>query len=182
MVSGRALLIVSALVFALGACGKDMGSNSGTMPAQAPSPGDDAAATGDGVADATRDMVAGVTTGKAGGLVDLKFKIKSRPELGQPLAIDIAILPKVASELMRANFIASEGLTVRTSPVPADYQQVQPGAIFRHELTVVPRENGVYFVSAIVLVQTDAGDVARTFSIPVVVGAPPESEATGQAP
>lgn len=180
MATARPLILASALVLALVACGNDTESNPAASPVAAPVPGDAAAANS--VADATRGMVAGVTVGKPGGLVDLKFKVKSRPELGQPLPIDVAFIPTVASELMRATFISTEGLSVRSSEVPADYERVQPGAVYRHVLTVVPRDNGVYFVSAIVSMQTSAGDVTRTFSIPVVVGAPPESEAAGPAP
>lgn len=181
MTTGRPIYVVSALLLALTACGNDTESKPAATPVDAPARADGTAA-GDTVADATRGMVAGVTAGKAGGLVDLKFKINARPELGQPLAIDIAFLPNVASDLMRATFISTEGLSVRSSEVPADYERVQPGAVYRHQLSVVPRDNGVYFVSAIVSMQTSTGDVTRTFSIPVVVGAPAESEDAVQAP
>lgn len=181
MTTGRTIYVVSALLLALAACGKDTESNPAAAPVDASASAAGKAAD-DTVADATRGMVAGVTAGKSGGLVDLKFKIKARPQLGQPLVIDVAYLPNVASDLMRATFISTEGLSVRSSAVPADYERVQPGAVYRHQLTVVPRDSGVYFVSAIVSMQTSTGDVTRTFSIPVVVGAPPESEAAVQAP
>jgi hypothetical protein len=181
MATARPILIASALVLALAACGNDPESKPAATSAGAPAPGDGTTA-GDGTADATRDMVAGVTAAKGAGLVDLKFKVEARPELGQPLVIDVAFLPNVASDLMRATFISTEGLSVRSSEVPADYERVQAGAVYRHQLTVVPRDNGVYFVSAIISMQTPTGDVTRTFSIPVVVGAPSESEAAVQAP
>jgi len=181
MTTGRPIYVVSALLLALAACGKDTESKPATTSVNAPAPGDGTTA-GDGAADATRDMVAGVTAAKGDGLVDLKFKVKARPQLGQPLVIDVAFLPNVASDLMRATFISTEGLSVRSSEVPADYERVQPGAVYRHQLTVVPLYNGVYFVSAIISMQTSTGDVTRTFSIPVVVGAPPESEDAVQAP
>jgi hypothetical protein len=53
---------------------------------------------------------------------------------------------------------------------------VQRGSVYRHQATVIPKDNGVFSLSAIVMVQTEAGDVTRTFSIPVVVGAPPDEE------
>lgn len=181
MATAGPLFIASALILALAACGNDTESTPAGGPVDVPVSGAGTAAS-DGAADATRDMVAGVTVGKGDGLVNLKFKINARPELGQPLAIDVAFLPNVASDLMRVTFISTEGLSVRSSEVPAEYERVQPGSVYRHQLTVVPRDNGVYFVSAIVSMQTATGEVARTFSIPVVVGAPPESEAAVPAP
>ena len=184
MISGRALVVVGALICALGACGGDKEPGRAPTPAGATSPAAGNRAPSDSVEDATRGMVAGVHAGKSGGLVDLKFKLKSRPEIGQPLAIEVALLPNAVAEVMRATFSSTEGVSVRTSEVPAEYRRVQPGSVYRHELTVVPHENGVYFVSATVMVQTDAegGEVFRTFSIPVVIGAPQESEAAVQTP
>lgn len=177
-----ALLTLGALVCALGACGDEKPAKA-PAPATATTPAASKASPGDSVEDLTRDMVAGVAAGKSGGLVDLKFRLKSRPEIGQPLTIEIALLPNVPAELMRATFTATEGLSVRTSEVPAEYQRVQPGSLYRHELTAVPREQGVYFVSATVMVQSSEGeDVYRNFTIPVVVGTPPETEAPGATP
>jgi hypothetical protein len=182
MISRRPVLPLSVLICALIACGGDQESVKTSAPTVAASPAAGAAAPDKGVEEATRDMVAGVTAGKSAGLVELKFKLKSRPEIGQPLTIEVALLPNTAAEVMRATFSATEGLTVGTSEVPAEYQRVQPGSIYRHEVSVVPREHGVYFVSATVMVQTDTGEVFRTFSIPVVIGVPPESEAAAPNP
>jgi hypothetical protein len=38
----------------------------------------------------------------------------------------------------------------------------------------------VFSLSAIVMVQTDQGDVTRTFSIPIVVGAPPDQASSAK--
>ena len=127
--------------------------------------------------EATRGMVSGVAPGRAAdAAVDLKFELKSRPETGKPLTIDIALLPKVASDVMNVTYLANEGLTVQASTLPSRYERVRPGSVYRHQVTVVPRENGVFSLSAIVMVQTDAGDVTRTFSVPVVIGGPPDAE------
>lgn len=176
MIQGRSLAVLATLAFTLAACGG--GQEPGDAAAR---PATSSAGPRDPALEATRGMVSGVSAGKPeGAAVDLKFDIKSRPELGQPLTIDIALLPKVASDIMRATFISTEGLSIRASEVPAEYRQVQPGSVHRHQLTLVPRDEGVYYVSAIVMVQTPAGELARTFSIPVVVGAPPETEAAAQ--
>lgn len=167
---------------ALAACGdKDPNAAPGQAPAKSTDPAP--TATAENAEAATRGMVAGVSAGKAAdAAVDLKFELRSRPEIGQPLTIGVALIPHVETPSMRATFISTEGLSVRTSEVPAEYRDVQPGSVYRHELTVVPRENGVYYVSAVVMMQMDSGELNRTFSIPVMVGAAPESETGADQP
>lgn len=174
MTSGRDLVVVAIFAALLTACGDNPEPVAAGAPATATAkPAAPAAA----MEEATRGMVSGVAPGRVEDApVDLKFDLKSRPEVGKPVTIDIALLPKVASEVMNVTYLANEGLTVQTSPLPSRYERVQPGSVYRHQATVVPRENGVFSLSAIVMVQTDAGDVTRTFSIPVVVGAPPDEE------
>src|SRR6185295_11313821 len=112
---------------------------------------------------------------KPGAPVDLKFKIGERPEVGKPVPIEIAFVPRVSTDQMRATFIATDGLQVRPSQVPATFEKVQPSSVYRYSLTVVPREEGVYYVSAIVLMDLPSGTEARTFNIPVLVGVPSEA-------
>jgi hypothetical protein len=81
---------------------------------------------------------------------------------------------------MNVTYLATEGLAVETSTLPSRYERVQPGSVYRHQATVVPRADGVFSLSAIVMVQTDQGDVTRTFSIPIVVGAPPDQASSAK--
>jgi hypothetical protein len=172
MTSGRDLVVGAIFAALLTACGDDPGSAAPGAPAPAAAK---PATPATGVEDATRGMVSGVAAGRAENApIDLKFDLKARPEVGKPVTIDIALLPKVASPVMNVTYLATEGLAVETSTLPSRYERVQPGSVYRHQATVVPRADGVFALSAIVMVQTDAGDVTRTFSIPVVVGAPPD--------
>jgi hypothetical protein len=128
-------------------------------------------------------MVSGVAAGRAAdAVVDLKFELKSRPEVGKPLTIDVALLPTVNTDVMNITYLAADGLTVQPTPMPSKYERVQAGSVYRNQAIVTPKENGVFSLSAIVMVQTATGDVTRTFSIPVVIGAPPDDEAKSAAP
>ncbi len=82
---------------------------------------------------------------------------------------------------MRVTYISTDALAVQPMVAPAEYREIQAGNVYRHELSVVPRDNGVYYVSAVVLLDTDTGSVARTFAIPVVVGAPDQAAAPSEA-
>ncbi len=178
MLNRRDLVVVTILAWSLTACSADPEPNAGRTPAGSDSAGGKANAPR-AADEATRNMVSGVTGGRQGELLDLKFELKSRPQVGEPLMIDVALIPRVASPTLRATYIATDGLAVRDSDVPAEYQNVQADSVYRQQLTVVPKENGVYYVNAVVTIQTDAGDLSRTFSIPVLVGPPPEEEEVG---
>ena len=130
---------------------------------------------------ALKRMVSGVSAGKDESTVGLKFELQDRPQIGQPLTISIALLPKVTANTMRVTYISTDALAVQPGAAPAEYRDIQSGIVYRHELSVVPRDNGVYYVSAVVLLDSDTGSIARTFAIPVVVGAPADQAATTES-
>lgn len=184
----RRLAFLLAAALALGACGKE---DAPVDPGPAAKAAETAAAEKASAAlkEATKDMVSGYSPpGKPGAPVDLWWEMKSRPKAGEPLTIELAMVPRTATPHLRATFIATDGLTVQPSPAPASFKDAESGGIYRHTLSLVPREDGAYYVSVIVLMDLEAGPQARTFSMPVMVGAPadvtakpqPATDATGQ--
>jgi hypothetical protein len=174
----RSFALSLALCGLIAGCGDDPGAD----PVQQGAAAHEAdARTAAATAEATKGMVAGVTNAsKPGAPVDLKFKIGERPAVGKPLSIEVAFVPRVATDHLRATFIATDGLQVQPSDVPASFEKAQPASVYRYTLTVVPRDEGVYYVSAIVLMDLSSGAEARTFNIPVLVGIPDESAETAQ--
>ena len=71
--------------------------------------------------------------------MDLKFELKSRPQIGEPLAIEVALLPKLSADTMRITYISTDALAVQPVMLPAEYHSVQAGSIYHHEVTVIPR-------------------------------------------
>jgi hypothetical protein len=123
-------------------------------------------------------MVSGVSAAKDDSIIELKFELKDRPQLGQPLEVAIALLPKVTATTMRVTYSSADARALEARGEPAEYHDVQPGNVYRHELNVVANDNGVYYVNAVVLLDSDAGSISRTFSIPVVVGGPSDHPAS----
>ncbi len=171
----------------LAACGEEPQQEVAQATADTGAPSQAQAAQA-AAAEATKHMVSGVTnTSKPGAPVAMWFDIKARPSAGAPIAIDLAFVPQAPTEHLRATFIATDGLTVKPGTAPPEYRNVEAGGVYRHTLTVEPREDGAYYVSAIVLMETANGPEARTFSIPVMVGVPdvvtkpaPPTDASGQ--
>jgi hypothetical protein len=126
------------------------------------------------------DMVAGVTSAKSGPPVELRFDLRGAPQAGQPLDVDIALIPDVATNRVFAKFQAGQGLELVEGGELAAVDKPAAGTPIRHVVRVLPKEDGIYTVSATVTVDLPDDSLTRTYSIPVIVGdgVPDETEKT----
>lgn len=164
------LLLMLALV---AACGKESGSDPASMTAG--DAGKKAGSAGEmSVEDAERqtaDMVRGVSPGKAQAPIELKFSIASRPALGAPVQIDIAVISTAASDAMTLSAQGGPEINIDSSTSLASFQKSQPGSIYRHKLLATPRAEGAFNISVLVTtVVAGSGSQSRSFAIPLLVG------------
>jgi hypothetical protein len=116
-------------------------------------------------------MVTAVSASKAGPPVELKFELLERPEAGQPLDVDIALLPDAPTiSRLYAKFQAGEGISVVEGDELSQVDKPAAGAVIRHQVRVIPKQDGIFTLSAIVSVDLANDSLTRTFSIPVIVG------------
>ena len=122
-------------------------------------------------------MVAAVSaTGKPGAPVELKFDIAARPELGQPLEVAVAVVPRSADvSQLRVVFQSNEAVEVQSGN-EAVQDKPADGVAMTHTVTVVPRREGVFYLGAVALIEGPDGSVARSFAIPIIVGDPVAAE------
>ena len=117
------------------------------------------------------DMVAAVSAGKGGPPVELKFELRSSPQAGQALTVDFAILPDAQSiERVNAKFEGSDGLELVDGGVMAAVDKPAQGSVIRHVIQLVPKQDGIYTVTAAVSVDLASDSITRTFTVPVIVG------------
>jgi hypothetical protein len=132
-------------------------------------------------------MVAAFSANRGqGGLVDLKFLISKRPQVDEPVDIDLALTPSVQLEGMFARFQAGDGLQVVAGAETEHMEHPAAGVAVGHRLTVVAKTDGIYYITAVVLADSEKESVARTFSIPLIAGqgqaeAPPAPPAASVA-
>jgi hypothetical protein len=165
-----ALLVLGALCAACGGSGTDQtGAPAAQSGKATTSPGaaDDPLAAAD---KQTADMVHGVSPGKAAAPVDLKFNLLAKPELGKPLAIDVALIATGASESMTLAVQPAEGLDVDSASSRENFPKSQVGALYHHQISVTPRAEGAFFVNVVVTTVVPGGPQSRSFAIPVLVG------------
>ena len=117
------------------------------------------------------DMVAAVSAGKGGPPVGLKFELRGAPRAGEQLDVDIAILPDApAINRVYGRFQAGDGLELVDGSELAAVDKPAQGAVIRHVLHVLPKQDGIFTLSAAVSVELADDSVTRTFTIPVIVG------------
>jgi hypothetical protein len=117
------------------------------------------------------DMVAAVSAGKGGPPVELKFELRSSPQAGQALTMDFAILPAAQSiERVNAKFQGSDGLELVDGGDMAAVDKPAQGSVIRHVIQLVPKQDGIYTVTAAVSVDLASDSITRTFTIPLIVG------------
>jgi hypothetical protein len=165
------VLQVAALSVALSACGSDPGSQAkpATAPSQVQAKRAATAAT-----DPTSKMARAVGNGKPGSAVDIKYEFLARPEVGKPIEVEIVLIPSAGVDAMDATFSGMEGVTL-AGTLNASFTEVKSGEPYQHRISILPDRNGVFYITVTVNTQIGGATLARTFSIPFVVG-----DATGQ--
>jgi hypothetical protein len=116
------------------------------------------------------DFVAAVSLGSEKGLVELKFAPQSRPKVGQPVDIELALTPTVELERMLARFQGSEGLKVVSGNEIQQIENPAPGVAVGHKVTVVPQADGIFYITAVVVADSARESIARTYTIPLIAG------------
>jgi hypothetical protein len=116
-------------------------------------------------------MVAAVSKGKGGPPVGLKFELRQAPQVGQAVDVDIAVLPD-APAITRINgkFQAGEGLELIDGAQLEQVEKPAAGSVIRHVVRVMPKQDGIFTVTATLSVDLADDSISRVFSIPVIVG------------
>ncbi len=169
-----------ALLMSLSGCG---GSSAGTASSGTPKKNaSHAQQKPDPGVRETADMVAAVSAGKAGPPVQMKFELRDLPQAGQPVDVDIAIIPDAPSiNRLYAKFQGGDALAVVQGGELSQVDKPAAGSAIRHVLRVIPKQDGIFALSATVSVDLADDSLTRTFSIPVIVGEGlPESPAKAE--
>ena len=166
------LVLFVSLVIGIAGCsgGKDTGQPETPKRADEPAAADAARAKAEAGQDARRPANA-VTTGKAGAALELQYEVAPRPETGQPFVVDLAFVPRLPADSIEAQLSVTAGLRI-TSAETVRFDAVQPGERYTTQAIVIGDAPGLYYVGVVARMATKVQTDARTFSVPVVVGAP----------
>jgi hypothetical protein len=161
---------VAALLLGLNGCGSSS-SESGDAAHSNQKKGPSHRLAADPSIRSPEDMVTAVSVGKGGPPVGLKFELRSTPRPGQPLDVDFAVLPDAqAIDRIDAKFQGGDGLAVVEGGDLAPVEKPAQGTVIRHVVQLLPKEDGIFTVTAAVTVDLGNDSITRTFTIPVIVG------------
>jgi hypothetical protein len=117
------------------------------------------------------EMVAAVGASRPGPPVEMKFLLSARPEVGQALDVDVALIPLTPlPDTVSAYFQAAEGLEVVDGAQLEQVQKLVNGSPIHHTVKIIPKRDGIFTLSAVVTFSQDNQELNRTFSIPVIAG------------
>ncbi len=115
-------------------------------------------------------FVAAVAGEKGDVPVEVRFELHERPEIGKPVKLDVQVTPTAPLGRLVTSFHAEDGLDIQQGGAASETDRPVPGTALSRALTIVARHDGIFYVSATVLVDLGADSVARTFTIPVIAG------------
>jgi hypothetical protein len=130
-------------------------------PVPAPKPGEEALS----------DMVAAVSSSKAEPPVELKFSLPTRPEVGQVMDVDVAIVPRApVPDSVSVSFQVVDGIDIVEGAQLESVRSLVDGTPIRHIVKILPKRDGIFALTAVVSFVASNQDASRTFSIPVIAG------------
>jgi hypothetical protein len=167
MMGAKVLLLCTALTLA--ACGK--GGDSAPAANAATHVKPKAAAVpkpGASVEEQTVGMVQAAAQGKSTVPVELKFDIAQRPKVGQPLAINLALIAQIPASPATIQVTGADDVSVAAGANQFDIPSEEPGEVYRETVNVTPNAEGVLLLGVTVSLKHDEVVDQRVFSIPII--------------
>jgi hypothetical protein len=158
-------MLCSALL--AGACHRD--SETPPPPRPAPQIHVPVVKKGPTAEELTAGMVEAASQGKSRLAVQLKFELPQRPTLGQPLVVNIAVLPQIDAGSADVQVTGGDGLTLAPGANQMNLPVVEAGQVYRESFTVTPNAEGVLLLSLTVSFKHDDVTETRAFSLPLIV-------------
>jgi hypothetical protein len=117
------------------------------------------------------DMVAAVAAAKAGPPVEVKFALPTRPEVGQVMDLDVAVVPREpVPDSLSVSFQVADGIDIVDGSHLERVDKLVDGTPIRHVVKILPKRDGIFALTAVVSFAASNQDWSRTFSIPVIAG------------
>jgi hypothetical protein len=161
-------VLALCLVAVLGACHQDSGTtNQPKIAARVNVPV--VAKKGPSAEQLTAGMVEAAAQGKSQLPIRLKFELKQRPVIGQPLDVDIAVMPQIDASAASVQVTGGDGLTVAPGAKQVDLPAMEVGQVYRQTVTVTAATDGVLLLGLTVSLKHDELTDSRAFSIPLIV-------------
>jgi len=173
-----ALVFLLGLALTLAGCG----SKSETAPKpKAAAPVKKVASPADNL---SPNLVGAVTTTKNGaGMLQVKFELAARPEVGDPVDVDLVIVPQADNiDRITGTIQADEGVEVVSGGDISTTEKLIFGTPIHHALKVRARRDGIFTLSAALTIESAGQTLAPVYSMPLIAGNGLVDTGTASAP
>jgi len=177
MSQSRLLPLCAAV--ALAACHHGAQPPSG---AATPAPVRPARPSGPSLAAQTAGLVEAPAISRSTGGVRLKFAPEARPMAGEPLTVDLALLPSVAADSATLAIGSSRHFTVVAADRQITLPALEANQVYRQSVDLTPAAPGVALLDVTVSLHRDANVEVREFALPLIVGGAANAGGTAGAP
>ena len=132
----------------------------------------------------SRNMVSAVASTKPSMVpVQVKFELRGRPDVGQPVDLDLAIVPMSASvDRVSGKVEGEDGLELVEGGDIAASDRPTEGVPIRHTVKVLPKREGIFTVRTTLVVSASGVASTESYSMPLIAGNPGGSPETPAAP
>jgi hypothetical protein len=114
--------------------------------------------------------------------VQVRFQLQQRPAVGQPVDVNLVILPSSTVDRISGEVQADDGLeVVDGAQIPAADRPAE-GVPIAHSIKVVPKRDGIFTFSAVLNVDSGGQTATQTFSMPIIAGSGVPGLAEGSNP
>ena len=121
----------------------------------------------------TAGMTLAVGIGKAALPLQLKFELANRPQAGQALDINLALLPQIPADAAIIQVSPSDGVEVPNAMSQLSVSALDEGGVYRETLSVTPTKDGILLVGVNLTLKHDDIEETKGYSVPIIVGEPP---------
>jgi hypothetical protein len=165
MTTARIFLLCAAA--AVSACNKDTPAPVSTVAPRATANAP-VVKKGPSAAELTAGMVQAASAGKSQVPVELKFELASRPKVGQPLEINLALISHIDAGAASLHVTGADGFILASEGTQLDLPAAQADEVYRHNVNVTPTAEGILVVAVTVSLKHDEVVDQRIFSIPII--------------
>ena len=130
----------------------------------------------------TANMVEAPSQGKSQAPINLKFELAARPVIGEPLTLELALLPQAPAAAVEVQIKGSEGIDLPAEERAFDLPAVDAQQVYRHPVHLTPTAEGLQLLTLTVSLKHDELTENRAFAVPLIVGGAAEGSAAGGTP
>lgn len=123
--------------------------------------------------DGSRNLVSAVAAHKVASMpLQVKFALKARPDVGQPLDVDLVIVPLSGSiDRLSGKIEGSDGLSVEEGAQIAPLERPVEGTPIHHAIRVLPQRDGIFTFNAVLAVDSAGQTLTESYGMPLIAGA-----------